>query len=79
MHNMTFASITTLIYCYLVYAILVVGALVILLFLLNLSMKLWEKLQDRAIINYRVEQRIRKMRKMRKPLKVEQENKNERD
>ena len=47
-------------------------------FLLNLSMKLWEKLQDRAIINYRVEQRIRKMRKMRRPLKVEQENKNER-
>lgn len=72
---MTFASIATLIYCYLVYGILVVGALVILLFLLNLSMKLWEKLQDRAIINYRVEQRIRKMRK---PLKVEQENKNER-
>ncbi len=75
---MTFASIATLIYCYLVYGILVVGALVILLFLLNLSMKLWEKLQDRAIINYRVEQRIRKMRKMRRPLKVEQENKNER-
>lgn len=73
---MTFASIATLIYCYLVYGILVVGALVILLFLLNLSMKLWEKLQDRAIINYRVEQRIRKMRKS---LKVEQENKNERD
>lgn len=72
---MTFASIATLIYCYLVYGILVVGALVILLFLLNLSMKLWEKLQDRAIINYRVEQRIRKMRK---PLNVEQENKNER-
>lgn len=72
---MTFASIATLIYCYLVYGILVVGALVILLFLLNLSMKLWEKLQDRAIINYRVEQRIRKMRR---PLKVEQENKNER-
>lgn len=71
---MTFASIATLIYCYLVYGILVVGALVILLFLLNLSMKLWEKLQDRAIINYRVEQRIRKMRR---PLKVEQENKNE--
>ena len=59
---MTFASIATLIYCYLVYGILVVGALVILLFLLNLSMKLWEKLQDRAIINYRVEQRLRKMR-----------------
>lgn len=76
---MTFASIATLIYCYLVYGILVVGALVILLFLLNLSMKLWEKLQDRAIINYRVEQRIRKMRKMRKPLKVELENKNECD
>lgn len=76
---MTFASIATLIYCYLVYGILVIGALVILLFLLNLSIKLWEKLQDRAIINYRVEQRIRKMRKMRKPLKVEQENKNERD
>lgn len=76
MHNMTFASITTLIYCYLVYAILVVGALVILLFLLNLSMKLWEKLQDRAIINYRIEQRIRNMRKT---LNVEQENKNERD
>lgn len=75
---MTFASIVTLIYCYLVYGILVVGALVILLFLLNLFMKLWEKLQDRAIINYRVEQRIRKMRKMRRPLKVEQENKNER-
>lgn len=73
---MTFASITTLIYCYLVYAILVVGALVILLFLLNLSMKLWEKLQDRAIINYRIEQRIRNMRKT---LNVEQENKNERD
>ena len=73
---MTFASIATLIYCYLVYGILVVGALVILLFLLSLSMKLWEKLQDRAIINYRVEQRIRKMRK---PLNVEQENKNERD
>lgn len=72
---MTFESIATLIYCYLVYGILVVGALVILLFLLNLSMKLWEKLQDRAIINYHVEQRIRKMRK---PLKVEQENKNER-
>lgn len=76
MHNMTFASITTLIYCYLVYAILVVDALVILLFLLNLSMKLWEKLQDRAIINYRIEQRIRNMRKT---LNVEQENKNERD
>lgn len=75
---MTFASIATLIYCYLVYGILVVGALVILLFLLNLSMKLWEKLQDRAIINYRVEQRIRNM-KNNKPLKVEQENKNERD
>lgn len=73
---MTFASIATLIYCYLVYAILVVGALVILLFLLNLSMKLWEKLQDRAIINYRIEQRIRNMRKT---LNVEQENKNERD
>lgn len=72
---MTFASIATLIYCYLIYGILVVGALVILLFLLSLSMKLWEKLQDRAIINYRVEQRIRKMRR---PLKVEQENKNER-
>lgn len=75
---MTFASIATLIYCYLVYGILVVGALVILLFLLNLSMKLWEKLQDRAIINYRVEQRIRNM-KNNKPLNVEQENKNERD
>jgi len=75
---MTFASIAILIYCYLVYGILVVGALVILLFLLSLSMKLWEKFQDRAIINYRVEQRIRKMRKMRRPLKVEQENKNER-
>ena len=73
---MTFASIATLIYCYLVYGILVVGALVILLFLLNLSMKLWEKLQDRAIINYRVEQRIRNMRKA---SNVEQENKNERD
>ena len=73
---MTFASITTLIYCYLVYGILVVGALVILLFLLSLSMKLWEKLQDRAIINYRVEQRIRNMRKT---PNVEQENKNERD
>lgn len=73
---MTFASIATLIYCYLVYGILVVGALVILLFLLNLSMKLWEKLQDRAIINYRVEQRIRNMRKT---PNVEQENKNERD
>lgn len=73
---MTFASIATLIYCYLVYGILVVGALVILLFLLNLSMKLWEKLQDRAIINYRVEQRIRKMRKA---PNVEQENKNECD
>lgn len=48
MSNMTFASIATLIYCYLVYGILVVGALVILLFLCNLSMKLWEKLQDRA-------------------------------
>ena len=75
---MTFASIATLIYCYLVYGILVVGALVIMLFLLNLSMKLWEKLQDRAIINYRVEQRIRNM-KNNKPLNVEQENKNERD
>lgn len=75
---MTFASIATLIYCYLVYGILVVSALVILLFLLNLSMKLWEKLQDRAIINYRVEQRIRNM-KNNKPLNVEQENKNERD
>lgn len=73
---MTFASIATLIYCYLVYGILVIGALVILLFLLNLSIKLWEKLQDRAIINYRVEQRIRKMRKT---LIIEQENKNERD
>ena len=73
---MTFASIATLIYCYLVYGILVVGALVILLFLLNLSMKLWEKLQDRAIINYRVEQRIRNMRKT---PNVEQENTNERD
>ena len=73
---MTFASIATLIYCYLVYGILVVGALVILLFLCNLSMKRWEKLQDRAIINYRVEQRIRNMRKS---LKVEQENKNEHD
>ena len=75
---MTFASIATLIYCYLVYGILVVGALVILLFLLNLSMKLWEKLQDRAIINYRVELRLRKM-KNNKLLKVEQENKNECD
>lgn len=67
---MTFASITTLIYCYLVYGILVVGALVILLFLLDICMKMWSLMQDRAIANYRMQLRIaalgKTMRKMKK-------------
>ena len=74
---MTFASITTLIYCYLVYGILVVGALVILLFLLDICMKMWSLMQDRAIANYRMQLRIAALGKtMRKMKKQEKKQRN---
>lgn len=60
---MTFAEISTRIYCYLVYAMQPVGALIILGFMLNLCMKLWRKWQDRAIENYRAHWEFMAMRR----------------
>ena len=56
---LTFAELSTRIYCYLVYAMQPIGALIILSLMLNLCMKLWRKWQDEAIENYRVQQRFR--------------------
>jgi hypothetical protein len=69
---LTFAELSTRIYCYLVYAMQPIGALIILSLMLNLCMKLWRKWQDEAIENYRVQQRFREMRKH-KPLIVEEQ------
>jgi hypothetical protein len=71
---MAFAEISTRIYCYLVYAMQPIGALIILGLMLNLCMKLWRKWQDEAIENYRVQRRIRELKK-RKPLIVEEQEK----
>ena len=67
---LTFAELSTRIYCYLVYAMQPIGALIILSLMLNLCMKLWRKWQE----NYRVQQRFREMRKH-KPLIVEEQEK----
>ena len=76
---MTFAEISTRIYCYLVYAMMPIGALIILGFMLNLCMKLWRKWQDRAIENYRFQQRFKQMREsLPEVIKVTQEENNER-
>ena len=69
---LTFAELSTRIYCYLVYAMQPIGALIILSRMLNLCMKLWRKWQDEAIENYRVQRRFREMRKH-KPLIVEEQ------
>lgn len=69
---LTFAELSTRIYCYLVYAMQPIGALIILSLMLNLCMKLWRKWQDEAIENYRVQRRFREMRKH-KPLIVEEQ------
>ncbi len=71
---LTFAELSTRIYCYLVYAMQPISALIILSLMLNLCMKLWRKWQDEAIENYRVQQRFREMRKH-KPLIVEEQEK----
>ena len=71
---LTFAELSTRIYCYLVYAMQPIGALIFLSLMLNLCMKLWRKWQDEAIENYRVQQRFREMRKH-KPLIVEEQEK----
>ncbi len=67
---MTFAKLSAIIYAHLVYAIEVIGALIILAFLLDICMKLWSLMQDRAIANYRMQLRIaalgKTMRKMKK-------------
>lgn len=67
---MTFAKLSAIIFAHLVYAIAVIGALIILAFLLDIFMKLWSLMQDRAIANYRMQLRIaalgKAMRKMKK-------------
>ena len=71
---LTFAELSTRIYCYLVYAMQPIGALIILSLMLNLCMKLWRKWQDEAIENYLVQQRFREMRKHKPLIVEEQEN-----
>lgn len=67
---MTFAKLFAIIYAHLVYAIEIIWALIILAFLLDICMKLWSLMQDRAIANYRMQLRIaalgKTMREMKK-------------
>ena len=63
---MTFAKLSAIIYAHLVYAIEVIGALIILAFLLDICMKMWSLMQDRAIANYRVQLRIAALKQLKR-------------
>lgn len=56
------------------YAIEVIGALIILAFLLDICMKMWSLLQDRAIANYRVQLRIAALGKTMREMKNRRKN-----
>lgn len=71
---MTFAKLSAIIYAHLVYAIEVIGALIILAFLLDICMKMWSLLQDRAIANYRVQLRIAALGKTMREMKNRRKN-----
>lgn len=71
---MTFAKLSAIIYAHLVYAIEVIGALIILAFLLDICMKMWSLLQDRVIANYRVQLRIAALGKTMREMKNRRKN-----
>ena len=71
---MTFAKLSAIIYAHLVYAIEIIGALIILAFLLDICMKLWSLMQDRAIANYRMQLRIAALGKTMREKKQEKKH-----
>ena len=71
---MTFAKLFAIIYAHLVYAIEVIGALIILAFLLDICLKLWSLMQDRAIANYRMQLRIAALGKTMRKMKKQEKN-----
>lgn len=71
---MTFAKLFAIIYAHLVYAIEVISALIILAFLLDICMKLWSLMQDRAIANYRMQLRIAALGKTMRKMKKQEKN-----